>query len=380
MKMDSFKAFLAQMWLGLLNNSLRLFEKILWPRSRPVDVKNVCIHRVGSIGDIVCAIPALKAIRANYPNARITLLSSTTTNMPNAKDILSNVDWLDEIWIYDQDDINRDIWDFSSDVRKRKYEIWITLPQRLANYRRQLRNMIFTWLIGANWACGFQVAITGMFKKAQERIKIFPPEHDRLLEILREKRILVNNPEMEYPISECDINVALGLINFNINNKLLGMAFGGKQSACVWPIERFVEIGRKWISAGGQVILLGGRKELGAGNMVNSMLGSSSINMCGRTSIHQTGEIIRHCRIVITNDSGPMHLSGAVGTPCIVPMTAHNYKWEWLPWGDLNRIIRKSVKCSPCHLSVCNKDNICLKEISIEDVFNEIKPFLLEGV
>ena len=375
---DTLKAGAAFAWLGAMNGTLRFMERVLWPRRRPREVRTVCIHRVGSIGDIVCAIPAIKAIRANYPRAHITLLTSSSGNMPGARNILAQAKWLDEIWVYGQDEIIRDPWRFFMAVRARSFDVWVNLPQRLANIRREMRNMLFARLAGSRWACGFRVSITDIFRKAQARTRLFPPEHDRLLDILRDAELLVERPEMDLPVTQGDrVLMARRLADLGVGTApLLGMAPGGKQPACVWPLERFIEVGRRWIEGGGKVLVIGGPSERYLGESIRVKLGAAVMNICGETSVLQTAEALRHCDILLTNDSGPMHLAGAVGTPCVVPMTAHNFKWEWRPWGNCHHIIRKDEPCSPCHLVECDRNNVCLATISIDEVWEKANPFI----
>ena len=90
----------------LANAMLRALARCLWPRPRPQSAARVCIYRIGNIGDMVCALPAIHAIRRAYPAAHLTLLTSPgKSGAPWAGELLEALDWLDEVSVYHSDDV-----------------------------------------------------------------------------------------------------------------------------------------------------------------------------------------------------------------------------------------------------------------------------------
>src|SRR4030067_3579101 len=82
-----------------INGVLSLLQALLWLRSMPRNPKKICIHRVGQIGDILCAIPAIKAIRKAYPEAEITLLTSPgEEGNPGAAELLKGAKWINHLY------------------------------------------------------------------------------------------------------------------------------------------------------------------------------------------------------------------------------------------------------------------------------------------
>lgn len=100
------RARLASAGRGLQNATLRIGGFLLWPSSRPKNVKRLCIHRVGQIGDMVCALPAMKAVRQHFPDAEITLLTSPgARGNPGIAGLAEALPWLDHVEIYHAEDV-----------------------------------------------------------------------------------------------------------------------------------------------------------------------------------------------------------------------------------------------------------------------------------
>lgn len=102
------KAYVAKSLQYIGNFALALLNKLLWTSSKSVkNPKKICIYRVGNIGDTLCAVPAMIAVKESYPKAHITLLTSPgKQGMPGARELLQNAGVLDRLLVYYQKDIN----------------------------------------------------------------------------------------------------------------------------------------------------------------------------------------------------------------------------------------------------------------------------------
>jgi ADP-heptose:LPS heptosyltransferase len=97
-----------------------------------------------------------------------------------------------------------------------------------------------------------------------------------------------------------------------------------------------------------------------------------SVDLVGKTNIRELGAVIQGAKAVVTNDSAPMHLASAIDTPTIAvfgPTDSSKYG----PLASKSAVITFQVDCSPCGKAVCARDYECLKGVSIERVFNELK-------
>jgi heptosyltransferase-2 len=101
---------------------------------------------------------------------------------------------------------------------------------------------------------------------------------------------------------------------------------------------------------------------------------TSPINLAGRTSLRELLAVLSHCRVLLTNDSGPMHVAAALGVPVVVPFgsTSPELTGPGLPSDPRHRRLQSDALCAPCFQRVCPIDLRCLKGISVENVVQAV--------
>jgi heptosyltransferase-2 len=151
-----------------------------------------------------------------------------------------------------------------------------------------------------------------------------------------------------------------------------------------WPFERFTEAARRihertnclWLILGGKVDAEIQRAAdiLSAEQNFRQDAGSTFLNLAGRTSLRELMALLKCCRLLLTNDTGPMHVAAAVGTPVVVPFgsTSPELTGPGLP-GDLrHHLLKSDAPCSPCFRRECPIDFRCMKGISVERVVEAV--------
>jgi len=261
-------------------------------------------------------------------------------------------------------------------VRDEQIDIWYQLPQSLGTFFQQARNIFFAKLAGVKWTWGYAVSTTRLFSRAQVNDLIHPQETQRLLDLLMLGGVPPVPVDFRLPISDSDrLTVAkLGVISsLGRARKPLGINPGAKRPANRWPIDRFADIAKQWTEQGGYVVIFGGEQDRALGETISAASNGRALNLCGRTSLLQSAEALRHCGALLTNDTGTMHLAAAVGTPSVVAFSARDFLGKWQPWGDDNLVVRRDVPCSPCFKAVCPYDNLCLRKIGVDEIWNAIQ-------
>ena len=138
---------------------LRWLNRRLARRQQFQNISRLVIYRIGNIGDILCAVPAMLAVREFFPRAQVTLLTSPSRRgMPGAQELLSDAWFLDRIWTYYADEIAtiRGRLELVAKMRAQGFQLWINLPNDRADHRHIVRDMIFAGMIGAGGAVGFE--------------------------------------------------------------------------------------------------------------------------------------------------------------------------------------------------------------------------------
>jgi heptosyltransferase-2 len=158
---------------------------------------------------------------------------------------------------------------------------------------------------------------------------------------------------------------------------LVALACGGTYGpAKQWMPESFARTARRLVSRPGtRIVLVGTDRERGAAEMIARMLPTGTvINRCGRTDLMALAELLRHCRVLLSNDTGVMHLAAAVGTPVVAVFGSTSPVWTG-PLGRRSRAVSAGLKCSPCFKRVCPRGDVpyeCLKKITPDLVAQEV--------
>lgn len=362
-------------------------NKILF-RTKEINPQNILIYKIGNIGDIVCAAPALVAIRRFYPEAKITLLTSPgKIGAPGAKELLSGVWYLDNLEIYYGDDI--DSWrkklNFAKKLRERKYDLFIQLPDDLADFRTLLRNMIFAKLSGAESAFGFTIRTIQLFKKTQVDYSTQKTEVESLLDLLKENGVKAERVEFDFSVSPNQKEKVKNLlIKFTSSQdvNLVVISPGGKRESNRWPTERFAELvkylGDKY---GAKIIIIGGKEDIEKAEIIKAAVGEKNVLItCGEFDFLETFEVLKRCLFLISNSTGNIHLAAAAGIPAIGLYGVRDVFGRWFPYGSRHKILyHKFLDCD-------YKNEDCIKKsievISIEEAKNacdEVMKNILSG-
>ena len=145
-----------------------------------------------------------------------------------------------------------------------------------------------------------------------------------------------------------------------------------------WPVEKFIAAAKEiqqrtnctWI-------LFGGKGDLQLSERIESEIQNSKFkiqNFCGQTSLRELMALLKLCRVLLTNDTGPMHVAAALGTLVVVPFgsTSPELTGPGLPGDPQHRLLKSDAPCSPCFLRECPIDFRCMNGISVEQVVQAI--------
>ena len=347
---------------------------------RIVDMKKInkiLIFRTGSIGDNICALPAIYSVRQNFKNAEINILTNSggsnlvsLENLIDKKIINNIINYLG---------VNKK--ELFKNLKESNYDLFIELPQTHASLKTNLRNIFICKLLRIKHAFGWQVYSTRLFKKYQERSNHFINESVRLTNILKSQKLEIFHDNYPLALSGVDeINCENILSNFNTKstNKNVAIIAGAKRHTNRWPIERYDLVVKYLIKKGFNVFLIGGK----ADNEIIELISDhpNIFNLSGLLTPLESAYAMSKCEFVISNDTGPMHLAYAVGRPVIAIFSSRDYPKMWYPpANNFNVVLRaESFECSICLLETCNNNNNCLKVLEVDHVFDKIDDLIVK--
>lgn len=340
------------------------------------DLNNILLIKLVGLGDTVLMLPGIKKIKEYYPNAKILVLTT-----PLASGILTGQPFIDEVIIYDIFGKDKGVSGFYriiSKLRKEKIDIVIDYEQHIKLHT------IISYCSGASRIIGFDNDIIKRGRLLTDRIILDGDKHmlESFNDLLRPLGIdILQNKLEKIFVSEKDIkHVDDWMRSHGIKNDDLTVGIhigsGDRAQSRRWSTQRFAEIA-DGISQEYQakVVFTGTKAELALINEVSKLMKSTPIISAGDFSIKQFAVLVAHFSLFISNDTGPMHISAAMGTSTIAlfgPQDPVRYK----PVGSGHYTIYKAASCSPCinvHYGVvpeCTSHNYmeCMNNIGVDDV------------
>jgi ADP-heptose:LPS heptosyltransferase len=149
------------------------------------------------------------------------------------------------------------------------------------------------------------------------------------------------------------------------NDRIIAINPGAKRQSKRWPLQRFIDIA-KWIGEEAKIIVTGSENEI---DLANNMLAAvpGIIMAAGVLPLMQTAALLERSKLIITNDTGIMHVASALKVPTVALFGPGNVK-RWVPPNaDWLKVIHHSIPCSPCSRWEC-KDLSCMKAITVDEV------------
>ncbi|MCX5849110.1 MAG: lipopolysaccharide heptosyltransferase II [Deltaproteobacteria bacterium] len=326
-------------------------------------IDKILIRGTNWIGDAILTLPAVASIRATYPRAHIAVLAK-----PWVADIYKVFSAVDEIIIYEN----------KFDTPTGVFRLARTLKRREFNAAILLQNAIEAAIIavaaGIPLRAGYDsdargLLLTHRVRRTEEIKKVH--QIDYYLEMVKALGCVSVNREMnlETKISLLDAQEVLRKFIPETKKSIIGIAPGATYGpAKRWFSDRFAAVADKLDEKfSTQGILLGGKADGETVQEVQKMARVELINLAGKTTLLEAIYLISQCKLFISNDSGLMHIAGALNIPTVAIFGSTN-PVTTSPVGNKSIIVRKEVSCSPCLKEKCPTDFRCMKLISVEDV------------
>lgn len=157
---------------------------------------------------------------------------------------------------------------------------------------------------------------------------------------------------------------------------LVAIQPGASKEERRWPPEHFGELARTLAGAGCRVLLLGVEGERPSAEIVKRTAGVETIDAVGKTSIDRLGALLENVSLLVTNDTGTMHMASAVGTRVLLLSMCHSNPFETGPYGEGHWAISPRLACYPCEFSTECPDRVCTRMIPVEAVACAAKAML----
>jgi heptosyltransferase II len=332
------------------------------------NIRKIFIRSTNWIGDAVMTTPAMGRVRAAFPRAEIVIAAN-----PTVAELLGHHPCCDRLLVYDKKGRHRGpggLMRFCAQVRKEKFELAFL-------FQNAIEAAIMATLARIPMRAGYTTDCRGLLLTHRVRgwRRTRRLHHtDYYLNMLEGLGILGGNGHLQLHCQDAELLWAreqLGERPWVAVNP--GATFG---SAKRWLPERFAAVADKVAEESSmRILLIGGPNEGWIAEEVAANMQTQPLNLAGKTSVRQLMALLSQCRLLITNDSGPMHVAAAFGVP-IVAIFGSTDHTTTSPLSPSCRIVRKPTECAPCLKTECPTDHRCMTAVSVLDVLDAVQTLL----
>jgi heptosyltransferase-2 len=357
------------------------------------------VRGVNWLGDAVMTMPALQRLREALPGAHITLLTHEK---------------LADLWLNHQSlncvvpfAAHEGVGSVAKRLRAENFQCALILPN-------SPRSAFEVWLAGIPRRIGYRRpwrnwSLTEMVQAPKDRVSMRKRSVREIKRLTRGSRSRLNSPatrqtahqtnEYLHLVAALGANPAPVVPRLDIRSDELesvSAKFGLGGAAAVtrpifalnpgaeygpakrWPLERFIAAAQEVHNCTRCVwLILGGQADAPVAAQIESAIRSresAMLNLAGKTSLRELCVLLKFSRVLLTNDSGPMHVAAAVGTPVVVPFgsTSAELTGPGLPGDPRHGLITSDVPCAPCFRRSCPIDFRCMIGISVQQIVEAV--------
>jgi len=335
---------------------------------------NILMIKLSAIGDVIHTLPALAALRKKFPDAHITWVIEEA-----AADLIMDHPALDRViisrrksWLNDLKTGRfgrpvKEFIEFVQTLRDRPYDLVI-------DFHGLFKSAVIVLLSGGRRKLGYDSMqeLSGLFYN--EKIPEDMKKHavDRYLDFLHYLGANVGGPEFTIPIGKDRQTSAASLLQaegIDIEKPFVAVSPVALWETKLWSNHQFAWLCDRIIRDMKVPVVFTGSEEK-AIEGIQTFMTMPSVNLAGRTSLRDLAQLYQKAALLITTDSGPMHLAAAMKTP-VVALFGPTDPQRTGPYGDGHIVVRRELPCSPCFSKTCETKR-CMRDITVEEVFEAV--------
>jgi heptosyltransferase-1 len=344
----------------------------------------ILVVKLSAIGDVIHTLPALTALRRHYPDAQIDWLVEDA-----AADLVQGHAALSRVLVWRRREFvrllkagrlpaaGRLVRSLTTALRDTRYDLII-------DFQALLKSSLWIFLARGGRKAGF-----GQGMEHSENSHLFLNERipavsmeihalERGLRLLRALGVPGYPLLYDLPIGEEDEEAAKQLLvesGVRLDQPVVAINPVAKWPTKLWPAKQFSELAGRLQKKGYLVVFTGSKEDRSLIDEMTLPLGTSVIRLDGRTTLKALAAVYRAASVVVSTDTGPMHLAAAVGTP-VIALFGPTAPWRTGPYGKGHVVLRAGVSCSPCFSRSCKTATLepmaCMNQITVEQVVDAV--------
>ncbi len=363
------------------------------PGDSLIEMKEILIINLTRMGDLLQTTPLMAGFKEANPEVRITLLINSSF-----VGVCKGIPFIDELIVFDMHGFRdrllnkeysvienfRFIEDLINRINGKEYDLAMNLTHSRIS-------ALMISLVRTREKRGFTVDSEGHRVIKHPWLRYFfnvVPNREynpfHLVDMyLKSGGVLAERKGLIFEMSGEDEKKSGELLTgqkVEENELLIGIHLGASKSDKTWPVSSFAALA-DMITAklGYRILLFGSPSETDLGNEFEKIVKYRPINLIGKTGIGELAALLNRCSLLISNDTGPLHLATAVGTKVIDIFTANVHFLETGPYGEGHYVIQADIPCVPCSFNVKCSNMVCKEVTKPEIVFEVVKESLGKG-
>ncbi|ADU97041.1 lipopolysaccharide heptosyltransferase II [Thermovibrio ammonificans HB-1] len=328
-------------------------------------MEKIVVFQTAFLGDLILTAPLLKSLKRTFPSGELHLV------VRKGLETVFEGFWpVDRVIPFDK----RGIWKFAQELRREKYTLAVS-PHR------SHRTSLILFLSGAKRRIGYDKA--GFSFLYTDRVKHEFKEglHEidrqlRLLEPLEQEVEVTYDKEPELPVSQEEVERVKG--KFSLKTPYAVLAPGSVWPTKAWLPEYYAEVANFLLKRGITPVLVGGKGDSTYCNRCFSFM-EGGVNLCGRTDLKEFFAVVKGAKVVVSNDSSPVHVAVSVKTPVVEVYGPTVPAFGFFPYGRGNWV-ELELPCRPCGIhggKRCPEGHFrCMKELKPEAVIEKVRELL----
>jgi len=311
----------------------------------------------------------VQELRSHWPHAFIAMMVR-----PPCRELVEGNPALDDVIEYDRDGLHHSVprtIRFAQQLRRHRFDTALILhPTNRSHW--------IPWLAGIPVRIGYDRKCAWLLTHRLPHRKQEGAKHEAAytLELLEPLGIQPGAPRPVVPIqpnAARRVEELLGSMGVGPADRLVAVHPSASCISKRWMADRFAAVAdRLAAQQGARICLIAGVEDMRAADAMAQAARSPLLNFAGQLSVGELAALLHRCRLLISNDSGPVHIAAAVGTP-VVDIFGRNQRGlsplRWGPLGEGHIVLHKEVGCVTCLAHDCDIDFLCLKTLSIEEVY-----------
>ncbi len=342
--------------------------------------RRILIVRTDRMGDVLLSTPVIKSLRDNFPMSFIAMMVSVAN-----KDLIDGNPYLDEVILFDKDKRDKGFFGtffFSKKLAKFGFDLAIILHP-------SVRVHLICFLAGIKTRIGYDRKAPYFLTQAIPHKKQEGRKHEAEynFDLLKPLGISAVQSELYMPVKEESNRYVEALLEDAGVHRSDTIVAVHPAASCIskrWPLERFAEvIDYLTVFHKVKVVVVAGAVYANICRQLFNFTKFRPVDFCGRLNLAQLASLLKRSNLLISNDSGPVHICVAVGTPVIAIFGRRQPGLGPLRWGPLGKsdvVLHKETDCEPCKAHDCTQNFKCLEAISVQDVLGHAGRILGERI